>query len=55
MTETNMLTCAAVCNSPSVVRIYVSVTGTGTFRRIVPYPGLPNNIAITRTAKMRAK
>lgn len=37
------------------VRIYVETTVTGTFSTTVPYPGIPNTISITRTAKMRAQ
>jgi Flp pilus assembly protein TadG len=55
MTESNMLSCGALCASPSVMRIYVSVTGTGTFNTMVPWPGIPTTVPVTRTAKMRAK
>jgi len=54
-TETAMGSCVATCTSPSVTRIYVTVTGTRTFRTLVNYPGIPDVITLNRSAKMRAK
>jgi Flp pilus assembly protein TadG len=47
-----------VCPNAAVdgnVRIYVETTVTGTFSTTLPYPGIPNTISISRTAKMRAQ
>jgi len=55
LTEVAMGSCTATCTSPSVIRIYVSVTGTRTFNTLVGYPGLPSSLVITRTARMRAQ
>jgi Flp pilus assembly protein TadG len=54
-TETAMGTCTATCTSPSVVRVYVTVTGTAGFSTFVNYPGIPNSIGITRVARMRVQ
>ena len=54
-TETAMGTCTSTCTSPSVVRIYVTVTGTKVFNTFVNYPGIPSSITINRTARMRAQ
>jgi len=54
-TESNMASCSDTCNSPSVVRVYVTVTGTRTFNTLVNYPGIPRTITLNRSAKMRAK
>ena len=54
-TETSVGTCTSPCTSPSVLRIYVTVTGTGVFRTLVTYPGIPNMVTINRTARMRAQ
>jgi Flp pilus assembly protein TadG len=53
--ETEMMTCGSTCTSPSVLRVYVIVTGTGNFNTFVNYPGIPNSIGITRVARMRAQ
>ena len=53
--ETTLGSCASTCTSPSVKRIYVVVTGTGNFSTFISYPGIPNSIAITRVARMRAQ
>jgi len=50
-----MGTCTSTCTSPSVVRIYVTVSTTGIFRTFVNYPGIPRSITINRVAKMRAQ
>ncbi len=55
LTETTPGSCPATCTSPAVERIYVTVTGTRTFSPIVAYPGLPGNLFITRSARMRVK
>jgi Flp pilus assembly protein TadG len=54
-TETAMGTCTSTCTSPSVVRIYVTVAGTGVFNTFINYPGIPTTITISRTARMRAQ
>jgi Flp pilus assembly protein TadG len=54
-TETSMGTCTSTCTSPSVVRIYVTVAGTGVFHTFVNYPGIPTTVTISRTARMRAQ
>ena len=54
-TETVMPTCTSSCPSPSVVRIYATVTGTAVFTTVVPYPGIPHTVPITRTAWRRAQ
>jgi len=53
-TETAMGTCTSTCTSPSIVRIYVTVTGTGNFSTFVNYPGIPGTVGINRVARMRA-
>ena len=58
LTECRCTTATTVaCNSscPSGMRVYASVTATRTFTTVVNYPGIPNTIAISRTAKMRAQ
>jgi Flp pilus assembly protein TadG len=54
-TETAMGTCTSTCTSPSVVRIYVTVNGTGVFNTFVNYPGIPSSVTINRSARMRAQ
>ena len=53
--ETAMGTCTSTCTSPSVVRIYVTVSTTGLFSTFVNYPGIPHTITINRVARMRAQ
>ena len=36
-------------------RIYVKVSATTTFDTIIPYPGIPDSVTITRDAYMRAR
>ena len=43
------------CTDGTTVRIYVETTVTGTFSTTLPYPGIPNTISISRTAKMRSQ
>jgi Flp pilus assembly protein TadG len=54
-TETAMGTCTSTCTSPSVVRIYVTVSTFGVFSTFVNYPGIPRTITINRAARMRAQ
>lgn len=54
-TETAMGTCTSTCASPSVVRIYVTVSSTGIFSTFINYPGIPSTITINRVARMRAQ
>ena len=46
--------CTSSC-SGSVPDGYVSVTANYTFRTTLPYPGLPQSIALSRTAQMRVQ
>src|SRR5262245_9808729 len=36
-------------------RVYVNVTASGTFSTIINYPGIPQTVAATRTARLRAQ
>jgi hypothetical protein len=49
--------CASVptCNDGTPTRIYAEITVSGTFSPTIPYPGVPNSITLTRTARMRAR
>jgi hypothetical protein len=44
-----------LCSDGTPIRIYAEVTVTGTFTPIIPYPGGPGAITVTRTARMRAQ
>ena len=46
--------CSSVCNGATPDG-YVSVTANYTFTPALPYPGLPQTLALSRTAKMRVQ
>ena len=46
--------CTSSC-SGSVPDGYVSVTANYTFTPVLPYPGLPQSVVLSRTAKMRVQ
>ena len=46
--------CTSLC-SGAVPDGYVSVTANYTFTPVIPYPGLPQTVALSRTAKMRVQ
>ena len=46
--------CTSTC-SGDVPDGYVSVTANYTFNSIFPYPGMPQTVALSRTAKMRVQ
>lgn len=48
-----VVACTSTCASG--MRVYASVTATRSFSTIVNYPGVPNFLTITRTARMRAQ
>src|ERR1700761_3630081 len=52
--STSSASCAAsiVCSS-NVVK-YVQVTTSATYTPILPYPGIPSNLNLTRTVRLRA-
>jgi Flp pilus assembly protein TadG len=54
VTGTTEVSCSTSC-SGVVPSGYVETTATYTFNPIVPYPGVPRNIAISSTAKFRAQ
>lgn len=43
------------CAGYGVPRVFVQVTTTQTFQTVVPYPGIPNTVSLTRTAKVRVQ
>jgi hypothetical protein len=46
--------CTSLC-SGATPDGYVSVTANYTFTPVIPYPGLPQTVALSRTAKMRVQ
>lgn len=44
--------CAATCVGEGAPRVFVSVTAGYTFHTYFPYPGIPNNVALSRTATL---
>jgi Flp pilus assembly protein TadG len=48
-----LVACGTACGTP--LRTYAVVTATRTFTTIVNYPGIPNNIVLTRSARIRAQ
>lgn len=47
--------CNSTCADGSTPDGYVSVTANYTFNSLLAYPGLPSNVVLSRTAKMRAQ
>jgi Flp pilus assembly protein TadG len=47
--------CTSTCTDGSIPEGYVSVTANYTFTTTIPYPGLPQTVALSRTAKMRVQ
>jgi Flp pilus assembly protein TadG len=47
--------CSSTCMDGSTPDGYVSVTANYTFTPLIPYPGVPQTVALSRTAKMRAQ
>ncbi len=43
------------CGSYGAPRAFVEVTTTRTFQTVSPYPGLPDTVALSRTAKVRVQ
>lgn len=46
--------CSSTC-SGATPNGYVSVTANYTFNTVLPYPGLPQTVVLSRTAKMRVQ
>jgi Flp pilus assembly protein TadG len=46
--------CTSTCGA-TTPEGYVSVTANYTFSSVIPYPGLPQTISLSRTAKMRVQ
>ena len=46
--------CTSICNG-AVPDGYVSVTANYTFNSSIPYPGVPQTVVLSRTAKMRVQ
>ena len=46
---------AASCGTYGVPRAFVEVTTTRTFQTLVPFPGIPGTVALSRTAKVRVQ
>jgi hypothetical protein len=46
--------CTSTC-SGAAPNGYVSVTANYTFNTLIPYPGLPQTVTLSRTAKMRVQ
>ena len=47
--------CSSTCMDGSTPDGYVTVTANYTFNTAIPYPGLPQTVALSRTAKMRVQ
>jgi Flp pilus assembly protein TadG len=47
------IACTTACGSGNTLRFYVRVVGTKAFTTVAPYPGVPRNLTITRTAVMQ--
>ena len=47
--------CSSTCTGGVTPEGYVSVTANYTFTTALPYPGLPQSISLSRTAKMRVQ
>jgi Flp pilus assembly protein TadG len=47
--------CTSACTGGVTPDGYVSVTANYTFSTTIPYPGLPQTVALSRTAKMRVQ
>ena len=45
----------ASCGSYGVPRAFVEVTTTRTFQTLVPFPGIPDTVPLSRTAKVRVQ
>ena len=43
------------CGAEGKPRIYVRVIAQTTFRSLIPYPGIPDTVALSRTAQMRVQ
>jgi Flp pilus assembly protein TadG len=53
--ESTVVCSTGVCGGYGPPRVFVEVTATKTVNLILPYPGVPNNIPITRKAIFRAQ
>jgi Flp pilus assembly protein TadG len=49
------ISCTAACPGSAVPEVYVQVTASTTFNTLVSYPGIPNEIALSRTAMFRVQ
>jgi hypothetical protein len=47
--------CSSTCTGGATPDGYVSVTANYTFNTVLAYPGLPQTVALSRTAKMRVQ
>ena len=47
--------CTASCGAYGEARVFVVVTATKSVAMLLPYPGLPSTIAVSRTATFRAQ
>jgi hypothetical protein len=45
----------ASCGGYGAPRAFVEVTATRTFTTVAPYPGIPNTVPLSRTAKVRVQ
>lgn len=48
-------TCSSSCSGGTTPDGYVTVTANYTFNTVVNYPGVPQTVVLSRTAKMRAQ
>ncbi|MGK2962505.1 MAG: TadE/TadG family type IV pilus assembly protein [Gemmatimonadaceae bacterium] len=53
--DETVLVCTSSCAGYGDPRAFVEVTATKTVNLILPYPGVPNNIQITRKAVFRVQ
>jgi Flp pilus assembly protein TadG len=49
------VSCSSTCTGGVTPEGYVSVTANYTFNTALPYPGLPQTVSLSRTAKMRVQ
>jgi len=51
--SSGVVACSTTCSSGEHLVVSVGVTAVATFSMVSPFPGLPSNITITRSATMR--
>ena len=52
---TGEISCATGTCSGAIPSVYVETTANYTFNPIIPYPGIPRNIAISNSARFRVQ